>query len=308
MTEVVLAHGCDIEDTIGFSGQANALFELCYHWPMDQAHPSTAGRTLEYLIGIGYELEKKNHRGQTPLLWTASSYQPQVIKCLRIFLNKDANLNAVDAAGRGVVHSALAAPHILDSWRTLTITIHGVHVTELYGLPHLIYHTESTAHAVDYSDQALESSPLGEQDSPSLLDSEAYLSQTDHYGTIQEIHDSTDNISTIFDSAPTGSSPVEDPTLEEYVLILDPTGVEHLVKNPIHVLKTRLRYKLLTLLQSGCDPNILDKAGASPSDYARRDGLWPQWSWALEKSGHIYDARNDRWVRVGRFENPQQYS
>ena len=298
MTEAVLARGCDIEDTIGFSGLANVLFELCYYWPMDQAHTSTADRTLEYLISIGYELEKKNPRGQTPLLWTASSYQPQVIKCLRIFLNKDANLNAVDAAGRGVVHSALAAPHILDSWRTLIITIHGVHVTELYGLPHLIYHTESTAHADDYSDQALESSLLGEQDNPSLLDREAHLSQTGHYGTITETHDSTDNSSTMFDSAPTGSTPVEDRTLEEYVLILDP---KHLIKNPIHVLKTRLRYKLLTLLQAGCDPNILDNAGASPSDYARRDGLWPQWSWALEKSGHIYDARNDRWVRVGRF-------
>ena len=252
---------------------------------------------LEYLSNIGYELEKKNHRGQTPLLWTASSYQPQVIKCLRTFIRKGANLYAVDSSGRGVVHSALAAPHMFDSWRTLTITIHNVDVTKMYGLPHLIYRTGSTAHADDYRDQF----SFGEHEDASLFDSEVYLSQTDHYGTVQEIHDSTDDISTIFDSAPTGSSLVEDGTLEEYVLILDPNGVERLIKNPIHVLKTRLRYKLLTLLQAGCDPNILDNGGASPSDYARRDGLWPQWSWALEKSGHIYDARKDRWVRILRF-------
>ena len=298
MTEVVLAHGCDIEDTIGFSGQANALFELCYHWSLDQAHTPIADIALEYLINIGYEVEKRNHRGQTPLLWTASSYQPQVIKCLRAFMRRDADLNAVDSAGRGVVHSALAAPHIFDSWRTLTIITHDVHVTQFYGLPHLIYGTENTAHADDYIDRVFESSLLSEQDAASLFDSEAYLFRTK---TTQETYDNTDVINTRFGGAPTGSALVEDRTLEEYVLRLDPNGIEHLIKNPIHVLKTRLRYKLLTLLQVGCDPNISDNAGASPSDYARRDGLWPQWSWALEKSGHIYDARNDRWVRVGRF-------
>ena len=183
MTEVVLAHGCDIEDTVGFSAQANTLFELCYHWPIDKAHTSTLDRALEYLINIGYEAEKNNDRGQTPLLWTASSYQPQVIKCLRAFMSRGAKLNAVDSAGRGVVHSALAAPHIFDSWRTLTIITRGVHVTELYGLPHLIYRTESTAHSDDYSDQVLESNPFVEQDDASLFGSEAYLFQTDNYAT-----------------------------------------------------------------------------------------------------------------------------
>ena len=93
---------------------------------------------------------------------------------------------------------------------------------------------------------------------------------------------------------------MEDTTLEEYVLMRDQNDVELVIKNPINILKTRLRHKLLTLLQADCDPNVLDNAGASPSDYARRDGLWPQWSWALEQSGHIYDARNDRWVRIER--------
>ena len=301
MTQVVLAHGCDIEDTIGFSAQANVLFELCYHWPIDQAPISTLDRAVEYLINIGYEVEKKNHRGQTPLLWTASSYQPQVIKCLRAFMrNKRADLNAVDSAGRGVIHSALAVPHIFDGWRNLMITTHGVHVTDLYGLPHLIYRTESTAYAGDYSDQVLESNPFAEEDYASLFGSEAYLFQTDQYATTQETHDSTDDISTRFDSAPTGSTTVDDRTLDDFVLMQDLHGVEHVIKNPIKILKKRLRHKLLTLLQADCDPNVLDNAGASPSDYARRDGLWPQWSWALEQSGHIYDARNDRWVRMGR--------
>ena len=302
MTQVVLTHGCDIEDTIGFSTQANVLFDLCYHWPIDQAPTPTLDRAVEYLINIGYEVEKKNQRGQTPLLWTASSYQPQVIECLRAFMrNKRADLNAVDSAGRGIIHSALAVPHIFDSWRTLMIMTHGVHVTKLYGLPHLIYRTDSTAYAGDYSDQVLESNPFAEQDDASLFDSEAYLFQTDHYTTTQGTHESTDDIITTSKSAPTGSTTVENETPENYVLMQDPHGVEHVIKNPMNVLKTRLKHKLLALLQADCDPNVLDNAGASPSDYARRDGLWPQWSWALEQSGHIYDARNDRWVRIGRF-------
>ena len=31
------------------------------------------------------------------------------------------------------------------------------------------------------------------------------------------------------------------------------------------------------------------KKGATPSDYARREDLWPQWEWALEHSGYMYD-------------------
>lgn len=65
----------------------------------------------------------------------------------------------------------------------------------------------------------------------------------------------------------------------------------------MEVLKTRLRVVLLTLLRTGCDPNVLDYQNASPTTYARQYDLWPQWSWALEQAGYEYDMRQDRWVR-----------
>ncbi|ERF68340.1 hypothetical protein EPUS_02796 [Endocarpon pusillum Z07020] len=61
--------------------------------------------------------------------------------------------------------------------------------------------------------------------------------------------------------------------------------------------KTRARYKLLTLLEAGCNPNVLDNDLASPSDYARRESLLPQWEWALVHSGYMYDEDKQEWIR-----------
>ena len=66
---------------------------------------------------------------------------------------------------------------------------------------------------------------------------------------------------------------VPDSPAYEYIVCKDFAGIEHFIKHPIKVLKTRMRFKLLTLLRANCDPNVLDASGASPSDYARRDGL-----------------------------------
>ncbi len=58
-----------------------------------------------------------------------------------------------------------------------------------------------------------------------------------------------------------------------------------------------LRFKLLTLLRAGCDPNLLDKDGASPSDDARKKGVWPEWTWALLNAGYVFDEDSNRWMR-----------
>jgi len=78
-------------------------------------------------------------------------------------------------------------------------------------------------------------------------------------------------------------------------------GVEHIIRHPIQVLKVRLRFKLLTLLNANCDPNAVDKAGLSPGDYAERDGLWPEFKWALDKAGYVRLAGDFHWVRDPAF-------
>jgi len=62
--------------------------------------------------------------------------------------------------------------------------------------------------------------------------------------------------------------------------------------------KARVRLKLHALLKAGCCPNALDDKGLTPSDYAEREGLWPQWEWTLFHSGFRHDKETDSWVRV----------
>ena len=82
-----------------------------------------------------------------------------------------------------------------------------------------------------------------------------------------------------------------------YVLYYDDRGDAVIVREPLPILKTRLRFKLLTLLIAGCDPNLLAKYGDSPSDDARYHGLWPEWTWALLNAGYVLDKDSDRWVK-----------
>lgn len=84
---------------------------------------------------------------------------------------------------------------------------------------------------------------------------------------------------------------------EGYVVCDDGYGNPHIIRKPLPILKTRLRFKLLTLLRAGCDPNVLDKYGDSPSDDAGYHGLWPEWTWALLNAGYVLDEASDRWVK-----------
>ena len=85
---------------------------------------------------------------------------------------------------------------------------------------------------------------------------------------------------------------------EGYVLCYNPDNRRsEIIRNPLPILKTRLRFKLLTLLRAGCDPNVVDDDGSSPSDDARYHGLWPEWTWALLNAGYVFDEGSNRWVK-----------
>lgn len=87
----------------------------------------------------------------------------------------------------------------------------------------------------------------------------------------------------------------------DYVFCETEDGIIEMIRSPIQVLKKRTRFKLLTLLQLGCDPNVVDHEGLSPSDYAMEDGLWPQWRWALLNAGYTYHRENG-WVKSALFD------
>jgi len=87
----------------------------------------------------------------------------------------------------------------------------------------------------------------------------------------------------------------------DYDVDLVPTildcGCTTLIRNPIPILKRRTRFKSLTLLRAGCDSNHLDEYGQSPFDDARYHNIWPEWTWALLKSGYVYNDDPERWVK-----------
>ena len=84
---------------------------------------------------------------------------------------------------------------------------------------------------------------------------------------------------------------------EGYAVCNDVWGIPRIIRKPLLVLKTRLRFKLLTLLRAGCDPNHLDVYDCSPSDDARYHGLWLEWTWALLNAGYVFDEDSDCWVK-----------
>ena len=320
MTDAALQHGCDIEDAPSYMPQmANALFEIVRWCPLNEPHLSVPEQAINYLLNVGYDLERRNFEGLTPLLHAANNYQPQVIQCLNTYVKRGADVSAIDASGRGALHLALAAPHCFDDWKTLRLMdCITSNVLSYYYVPMSVLDTEHDGYASDYEDISLDSEPLEHNMAArSIRRGKVCLGKCQssrlHRVTMDPdpakvrldwtVPSDVCECGIDFDEYAANITAYEGPCISEdpafeYVVCKDFSGAEHFIRHPIKVLKTRLRFKLLTLLRANCDPNVLDKAGASPSDYARRDGLWPQWYWALKNTGFSYDPGSDRWVRT----------
>ena len=319
MTDAALRYGCDIEASIGYMPEmANALFEIAKWSSLREPHLSAPEQAINYLVKIGYDLERQNAEGLTPFLHAAGSYQPQVIQCLVTYIRRGANVNATDALGRGALHCALAVPQCFNNWRTLRLTNYILFdILSYYYVPMCVYDTEFVGYAKDYDDIRLDSKPLQNSalaEGPirrgkvclgkcqgSCMHRMKTCSRDLELRLDWTVPIDSCECGIDFDECAAGVNAYGDPCipdgpLYEYIVCKDFSGAEHFIRHPVKVLKTRTRFKLLTLLRANLDPNVLDNAGASPSDYARRDGLWPQWHWALKNAGLSYEPDSDRWV------------
>lgn len=331
MTDAALRHGCELdvddEDSMCCKPQtANALFEMVEWWPVGEPQFSFPEKAINYLLKIGYDREKRNPEGLTPLLHAATSYLPQVIQCIRTFIREGANIHTTDTSGRGALHCALGAPRCFTDWKTLRLTSYILSdVLSYYYVPHRVFRTENTVYEKDYKDEGLDMDSLtksGLSERPvrrgkvclgkcakarerDLVECCSGSAAPDREQSTLDWSVANDECDCGIDldeycgsAAAFGSPYISDDPVHEYVVCKDFAGAEHFIRHPIKILKTRLRFKLLIMLRANCDPNVLDNVGASPSDYARRDGLWPQWYWALKNTGYSYDPRSDRWVRA----------
>ena len=268
LTRLALKHGCDIEEAVPYNSFfCNALSDVNSICSWSDGYPILPIETLEFLINIGYDLGQSGSDGLTALLHAASQHMPHIIKCLRLFIKRGADLHTTDFEGKGALHCALAAPCIYNEWYG---TLKDVYWNDSENVidgakwtARIIFNTEDNRHEEDYEDEGIDPGPL--------LDD--IINNSCHY--------------------PDGAA-------NEYDIDYIFCGGD-MIRDPVQVLKKRTRFKLLTLLQLGCCPNVVDHKGRSPSDYAMRDGLWPQWCWALLNAGYVHHEQNG-WVKSALFE------
>ena len=301
MIRAAVAKDCDIDASVCYDPSlANALYEIEAWWSLGQKQRLVPERAIEFLIDIGCDLEARNSAGCTPLLHTATSYKPQVVTCLRTMIRRGADIQASDSAGRGALHCALAAPHHLEGWITLRLANFSQHsVRNHLFLAAYLYHTQSGTFARDYNEKRDDA--IGEEElvpkttnvwlDDSVREAEEQEGRNAAFGNCEcgfKASKNDEEIQTIPGSFQQA----------KIIACEDFAGVQHTIRHPFQILKMRLRFKLLTLLEAGCDPNVFDKSGATPSHYAEKDGLWPQWTWALGEAGYECITEGNRWKKT----------
>ena len=278
---------------------------------------STWVKPIAYLSSIGWDLEQRNDCGQTPLLYSATNCGPWFVERLRVLIRQGAKLDVKDSIGRGPLFSVLSGPTDDFNWVDLIDSVYCPYcdcdnhwaLREMhcsYCCDHdcdnnwalrETFNTECHKYVRDpYDTEGIvdphtnPTSPKTSKSKPSLNKFNRCQLETDH-GCDVAAEAITDSEESSFVEMFVRSS--ED---EHYVWAVDCDGAAHWIRNPIYVLKDRARMALEVLLEAGCDPNELGPGGQSPSDYARR-GLWPQWRWALEATGYIFDEGQSRCIK-----------
>jgi ankyrin repeat protein len=291
MTHVALQHGVDVDQ---FYHQhpiyANPLFLLRFVTFSETVYEDMSiSALLEHLLAAGYEMEEPNCLGQTVLLYAANVCRRRCLHFLKKLISLGANIHAIDKEGRGTLHQALDFGRgLVESY--LNIFMRGALLLESEGERNRTfeYHYDPDVPLVDPDD--VPSYPLG------IKATHAYADYPEEF---PDIDYTPGDESEPYDSADYGDDDdfcyVGDYDIDDFTIV---KGIEDVETGlPSSRQKTRVRFKLLTLLEAGCDPNLVDKKAASPSDYAQMENLWPQWEWALTQSGYIYDEDKQLWIK-----------
>ena len=302
ITQLALDNNCTIDSADHRRIGAGPLFSLVGS-DMADIDASVLVDAIAYLISIGWDLEEKNSHGQTPLLYAAAVCGPQVARCLRVLVERGARLNARDEMGRGPLLSAFNPPWQISNWMDMTcIAIPEEDKSDNNWDLSEWFRTEDRRNARDYYDTESKPDHLephapshtssldGNESSQLPCDQGSSLSAEQPAHMDLAISDLDSNASSCSEES------VSNPEDDDYVYCLNDDGDFVWIQNPIHVIKDRIRIKLKILLEAGCDPNDQDNHGKSTNDYARL-GLWPQWLWALEKTGYVFDEEQNRWVK-----------
>jgi len=84
LTDAVLTQGYDTENLVCYNeNRADTLSDVIHCLSCDFEAPK---RALEYLLKLGYDIEKGDDEGSTPLLEATLSFRPPAIRFLKAFI------------------------------------------------------------------------------------------------------------------------------------------------------------------------------------------------------------------------------
>ena len=118
MTKMALAQGCDVygnESIRSTRIPVNPLFRMS-HGFLNRSGIETAREAIETILNLGYDVEERNYKGLTSLLYTASMCTPIAVRSLKALVGRNVDLKATDPQGKGALHIALGAPELIDGW------------------------------------------------------------------------------------------------------------------------------------------------------------------------------------------------
>ncbi|OQV00087.1 hypothetical protein CLAIMM_05631 [Cladophialophora immunda] len=292
LTDIALSNGCEIGSNVPYNGSIpSPLFARVEHDEVGIDWDHT--EVFKFLIRTGFDKEERNDVGQTPLLFVAAGLSETVTPRLEILLSLGADATAIDRFGRGALHSVL----MVDSLPCRCGEVHHGRIannnpsdtdldlsgeSDFYsfqGTDGDLGEREQNRFAVNRGDPS--ESETGESDEGSMMSP-----SQQHWHDCDGEEKDTHSLEEWYDSAEEGCDTDR----------LDALGYSPCLV-PFGTPRRKVYPKLLLLLKSGCDPNLQDADGRTPSDYVWRTHMWADWERALMDSGWIYDANSKRCVR-----------
>ena len=298
MSELAQKYGCDVNDNTeaGFNSTV-PLTELARR-SLQYVQPSVPNEVIRYLIQLGYDIEGAASCGRTALLYAATGHSPAVIEILKSLLQHKANPHVVDEDGIGALHNALLFQGVVG--RTYAYFMSHCSITAFKHNPAdacEFYAMWDVKHADDCVDEGPDGKPSLNQDSEEILrcyrDGGWTVWSSDVVG-----HDEMDEMEEVMGEEMEEEMEDRMQYMRGWSKKYYGYNDEFLFLELIKTLRTRTRFKLLLLLQAGCNPNLIDEEDRSPSDYAKENCLWPEWTRVLKNTGYIYDEVSSSVIRA----------
>jgi hypothetical protein len=266
---------------------------------------------VEQLILSGFDLDYQQDVERSPLLKVAQSGNFRTLTALQLLLKHGASVNLVDSRGRGALHYCL---NFSEGLKRFYLGV--CRAAKWRSKPLLRKETEDpvpSSHGDYDADAAFDDTTPSISGEESRDDASGHGDDDDHsWYSDDEV--STESGYDLWSCGWCGAAlnrRREDDDYDSLLHYCEIRDVDDLqMPEPVfdgdgyldnepepHLVRTRQRLKLQTLLEAGCDPNLLDGYGESPSDVAEREGLWPQWEWALDQTGWRYNAASGKCER-----------